>query len=96
MVNSITGLIAAMLGIYLAYITFRRILGDSDDPNASIAASGDTGSFSFLLSGSWFVAAIAGLIVGLTWPMPRENPIITGALVLAIVAHWIYERRERS
>lgn len=87
--------VAFGIAVYLAYITLRRILGDSDDPNASVAASSDTGSFSFLLSGSWYVAALAAVLAGLMWPLPKEDPRVAIILVGLVAAHWVIERRER-
>lgn len=95
MAETLTMYVALILAVYLGYITFRRVLGDRDDPGASVTASSGTGSFSFLLSGSWYVVALAALLGALTWPMVVENQLMAVVLGVVVVVHYFIERGER-
>jgi hypothetical protein len=44
----------------LVWWTYRRAVGDGDDPSISLSAGGQTGSASFLVSGVVAVAFVAG------------------------------------
>lgn len=96
MPGQIAYFVAALVGVYLAYITFRRLLGERDDPTGSVVAQSKTGGFTFLVSGTWYVAALGLVILGLTWPVPEENPSLVVVVLFAVGLHWFLERRERS
>lgn len=89
-------LVVAALLVYLVYLTGVRLLGDGDDPTASVAAQSDTGSATFLLSGAWLIGAIVAVVSALTWPLAVEEPAFGALLGGSLVAHVIVERRERS
>lgn len=89
-------IMALLLLSYIWYVTVTRLMGDSDDPAASISAGSDTGSFTFLLSGAWLIGAIAAIVTALTWPVAVERGWVGVMLVGVVLANIIFERGERS
>lgn len=93
---NIMSTIALVIVGYLLWTTYRRVRGAREDPGISVAADSDTGSATFLLSGSWFVASLAAIVVGLTWPLAMESPEVGVGIVMLVGIHWMIEWRERN
>jgi hypothetical protein len=87
-------MLAIGAGIYWAYLLYRRIFVSASDPSVRRFNSSAIGSMSFLVSGAYASAAIAGSIALLTWPAVIETPAIGYALVGGVVVHAAFEYRE--
>ena len=93
---------AFVLAAILVYWTAERVLGEGDDPTIRSSTSSDTGSMSFLVSGSMAVALVTGIGVALLLAPLGGGPVVTnpvpvlafGAVVVG--AHWIVEKEERE
>lgn len=84
-------LFALLVFAYLVVITYRR-LRSGDDPSAWTRFRTETGSSSFLLSGTHLVIGLALLVVGILWP---PSTFVLVVLSVIVLSHWIIERRER-
>lgn len=76
----------------LAYWTLERLLGERTDPNISATSSSDTGSATFLVSGTkavLLVATIVALALG-------SSTGVVAILAVVVLAHWIIEKEERE
>jgi len=82
----------------LLFWTIRRLSGDGDDPSISYSSSSETGSKSVLLSGSYAVLGVAGVVGIAFWPeLSSGGNVALGAVLgVVVVAHWILEKRERD
>ena len=93
---------AFVLAAILVYWTVERVLGEGDDPVIRSSTSSDTGSMSFLVSGTMAVAAVAGLGAALLLAPIGGGPVVRNPVpVLAFAAfvvgaHWIVEKEERE
>jgi hypothetical protein len=93
---------AALLGLLLLYWTFERVRGGERDPVIRSSMSSDTGSASFLVSGTTAVAMVAGLVAALLlWPGQSGQPLLSPqpvllGLGLVVVGHWFFEKEERE
>ncbi|WP_181685826.1 hypothetical protein [Halorhabdus salina] len=81
----------------IAYWTLERFGGEGDDPTIRSTSSSDTGTMSFLISGIWAVAFVAGIAALAMFPEIRSgNPVVIGLIVVPLVIHWIFEKEERE
>jgi len=93
---------AFVVAAILVYWTAERILGEGDDPVIHSSTSSDTGSMSFLLSGTKAVAAVAGVGVMLILAPMGGGPVVTNPVpvlafaAIVVGAHWIVEKEERE
>jgi hypothetical protein len=84
----------------LAWMTYRRVLVSSADPNVSFSAGTDTGSTSFLISGVFLIAHVAmGIFVTVVvreWLAGGAMNLTVPAvgLGLIVLGHYIVEKRE--
>lgn len=94
-------LVVAALGtIVLAYWTGERLRGEGDDPTIRRSMNSETGTASFLVSGTKAIFLVAGVVaIALLNPM---NPLVgnpqavLGGLGVLTVAHWMFEKEERE
>jgi hypothetical protein len=92
------GIIAGL--VYLSWATVSRVFLTDADPNVSLAASTDTGSVSFLLSGTYLIKSIAGLLFALTlgYELMAAGPVNVlwpgVGLALFVLIHYVAEKRE--
>lgn len=88
-------LLVAVFAVYVGYQLYRRVIaGDGDDASASVTSETSTGSASFLVSGSYLVGAVGLLVVGATWPLAVERPIVGAFIGALFLAYYLAERRE--
>lgn len=86
------------LSAILVYWTLERVLGGEDDPSIRQSVSTETGTASFLLSGTKAVGAVAMGILVLAWPSTSgsSRTVLVALLATIVVAHWFYEKEERE
>lgn len=89
----VAGPISLGLGLYAAYVLYRRTV-DSSDPRYRKSWSTVLGSGVFLVSGAVVTAMFASIIAFLTWPLPADQPVFAAILVIAVVYHAGLEYRE--
>ncbi|MFC6757882.1 MULTISPECIES: hypothetical protein [Haloarcula] len=93
---------ALLLGAILVYWTIERLLGEGDDPTIRSSTSSDTGSASFLVSGTMAVATVASVAVALLLSPMGGGPVVSdpvpvlAAAAFVVGAHWIVEKEERE
>jgi hypothetical protein len=85
--------LAIAVGAYWLVHLVRRVRSN-DDPSLRKTTSSGTGSMMVMLSGAYFSAALAGMIVFLTWPAPVESPGLGLLLVGGVTFHAVLEKRE--
>jgi hypothetical protein len=78
----------------LVWWTYRRAVGDGDDPSISVSTGGLTGSFSFLVSGVVAVAFVAGGWILGFGPEIAEKPALALIPLAFVAAHAFIEVRE--
>lgn len=91
--DSIAAGVALVVGLFWAYILYRRI-GDSTDPSIRKTTSSALGSSVMLVSGAYLSAALAGAIMFVTWPLALQSPGFTLFLVGGVGFHAAMEYRE--
>jgi hypothetical protein len=85
--------LALGIGLYWAWVLWNRTQ-DTSDPSIRKFSSSGVGSMSFLVSGAYFSALLAGTIALVTWPAPLESPLIGVLLVGGVAFHAAMEARE--
>jgi len=96
-------LAGAVVGVLLIlYWTFERLRGEGDDPTLRMSSSSDTGSASFLVSGTMAIVVVAGFVallvmgVGTAAPLVADPVPVLVFLALVVFAHWVVEKEERE
>ena len=89
-------IVAGLLGVILVYWTVRRLTGSGADPTLRMSKSSETGSSSFLLSGTYAVGAVAALLTVALWPVIESEPAAAAIPVAIVAAHWIIEKEETA
>lgn len=92
-VRVIAGLV--ILGVLIMW-TARRARGGDEDPTLRTSKATETGSFSFLISGSYAVAALSTFGVLAFWPWIEGNLVLIGAFAVLVSAHIWWEAKERD
>ena len=86
--------VAVLAGIYLLWTLYQRLFVTDADPSITLSSRSDAGTTSMLLSGVYVTATAAVVIVAATWPLAMESVELLIALGLAVLVHYIVERRE--
>lgn len=86
--------IAVAVGLYWAYLLYRRARVSSSDPSYRKFTSSALGSASFQISGAYLSALLAIVIAVVTWPAPAETPSFALILLGGVAAHAIIEKNE--
>lgn len=84
-----------LLGVLIMW-TFRRATGSREDPSYRTSKSTETGSVSFLISGSYAVAALTVFGILAFWPWIGDNLVLVGAFGALVAAHIWWEAQERD
>lgn len=84
-----------LLGVLIMW-TVRRASGGDEDPTLRTSKSTETGSMSFLISGSYAVAALTVFGILAFWPWVRGNLVLVGAFAALVAAHIWWEAKERD
>jgi hypothetical protein len=79
---------------YWLFLLYRRTVRSSGDPSYRKFTSSRLGSASVLVSGAYMSAVVAVVVAVLSWPLPREQPLIALALVGLVAYHAALEYRE--
>ncbi|MFC7077867.1 hypothetical protein [Haloarcula halophila] len=92
-INQFAAPIAIAVGLYWAWILYRRTIDDTD-PSVRKFGSSALGSWSVLVSGAYASALLAAFIAFVTWPAPMETPILAALLLGGVAFHAAMEKRE--
>lgn len=84
-----------ILGVLIMW-TVRRARGGREDPTVRKSKSTETGSFSFLISGSYAVSAAVVFGMLAFWPWIQGNLVLIGAFAALVVMHIWWEAQERD
>ncbi|QLH83219.1 hypothetical protein [Halosimplex pelagicum] len=94
-------LAGAAVGVLLiVYWLIERLRGEGHDPVLRMSSSSDTGSASFLVSGTAAVVVVAAIVavlllgVGTAAPLVSNPAPVLAFLALLAFAHWVYEKEE--
>jgi hypothetical protein len=85
--------IAAGLVVLWGLMLYRRSQ-TGEDPSIRMSSESSMGSLNVLVSGSMVSVVLALAILALTWPLPRENPVILIVIVGVVTIHKFAEWRE--
>lgn len=87
--------VAGLLVVMMVYWLVRRLVfGRGDDATIRASSSSETGSLSFLVSGTMaftLLGVIAGVVLA---PEIIKRPVIGVVIAVPIVAAWILNKRE--
>lgn len=87
--------VALVAGFVLLTMLTSRLRSD-DDPSIRQSVFTGLGGVSVLISGLPATIVVASVIAFVTWPAPRDNILIGGALVGGIVVHAALETAEST
>jgi hypothetical protein len=88
--------LASLLVVVMLYWLVRRLRGNGEDASVRSQMTSETGTISFLASGTMafaILAALAGLFLS---PEILRRPILGVALLVPVVIAWILNKREVS
>lgn len=85
-------LVVALLVMY----TVRRARGMSEDPTARFSKATETGSLSFLASGTYLIGGLVVVVAMLLWPWLMESLALGVLLAGVLIAHVWWEAKERD
>ena len=89
--------LAFMGAVLLAYWTLERVLGGSGDPTLRSSSSSETGSASFLVSGTKAVALVVLVVIWGLWDaLVAGNPWVALFFVGVLAVHVLVEKEERE
>lgn len=90
-------LFGGLLGVGLLLLwTVSRARGRGEDPTVKWFKTTETGSASFLMSGSYAVAGVVVLVAIVLWPWLSQSLALAGILALVVVVHVWWEAKERD
>lgn len=88
--------VALLAGVVLVYWTWRRAMGDGDDPTLRLSKRSEAGTTSVLFGGVHAVLLVALIAAVALFPELQAQPGIAVVLVGVVAAHWVVEKRERA
>ncbi|WP_136688656.1 hypothetical protein [Halorhabdus amylolytica] len=87
--------LATAIAVYLVLVVAWRIRSD-EDPSVRMQQSSGGGTVSILVSGAMVTALGMLAVIGLTWPLAVQNPVILAGMAVVVVFHYYLEKREVS
>lgn len=93
-------MLAGAATVILAFWTVTRLLGSDDDPTIRHQATSETGTLSFLVSGTMAVAMVSGVVALAVAPEILAGTLVgyltVGLLAVVVVMHWLVEKTEAN